>query len=219
MDELCIVIPMKCPTHAKQRLAGCLSADERQQLAISLYSNTLSFFRQHFPQLQVMVISESTAMLSLATAYGAHGLREIGKGGLNEALWQACQWVKSAGFTHQLIVPSDISLLDKQEFNQLLAAAEQYQVVIAKAKDGGTNALLTSPPDAITFHYGNCSAAKHLQAAQQQGVSCSQLLFANLSQDIDQGDDLERAIEQQPERFFSWRECSGKIGVKEGQYA
>ncbi|REG84269.1 2-phospho-L-lactate guanylyltransferase [Marinomonas pollencensis] len=219
MTHLCIVIPMKSPSCAKQRLAGCLSASERQQLAVSLYANTLAFFQQHFPQHQVVVISQSCVVLSLAKSYGAHGLREEGKEGLNEALWQACQWVKKAGFTHQVIVPSDISLLDKQEFDLLFAVATQQQVVIAQAKDGGTNALVSSPPDAIGFHYGLHSAAQHAQAAKRQGLSFCQLRLPHLAQDIDQGEDLDRAITQQAEHFLPWCETTRKWPVKERQYA
>lgn len=219
MSKLCIVIPMKCPTHAKQRLAGCLSDEEREHLAISMFTNTLAFFHRHFPALNILVISESTQMLSLAASYGANTLHEEGRNGLNSALSQACQWVRRAGFSHQIIVPSDIALLDKEEFSVLLDTAARHQVVIAKAKDGGTNALATSPPDAIALHYGKSSAAKHDAEAALRGLSCCQLLLPNLSQDIDQSDDLERAIAQQPKRFFAWRQRVVNEASKERQYA
>ncbi|MEL0612717.1 2-phospho-L-lactate guanylyltransferase [Marinomonas arenicola] len=219
MSKLCVVIPMKRPAHAKQRLAGCLSHREREQLAISMFTNTLMFFRRHFPALNMMVISESDEMLSLAASYGANTLREDGKKGLNGALSQACQWVKNAGFSHQIIIPSDIALLDQEEFSALLQAARCHQVVIAKAKDGGTNALATSPPDAIAFRYGTESAAKHDAEAGLQGLACCQLLLPNLSQDIDQSDDLERAIAQQPQRFSAWRRGADTPFIKERRYA
>ncbi|MEL0637052.1 MULTISPECIES: 2-phospho-L-lactate guanylyltransferase [Marinomonas] len=219
MSKLCIVIPMKCPKRAKQRLATCLPQVERESLAISMFQNTLAFFRTHFPDLQVMVISESSEMLALASSYSAQTVLEKGSKGLNGALLQACEWVNKAGFSHQMIVPSDIALLDKCEFSVLLKAAKRHQVVVAKAKDGGTNALVTSPPNAIDFHYGQNSAEKHGMDALDHDLSFCQLELPNLSQDIDQSDDLERAIAQQPERFLAWRHLSNTDLMKERQYA
>lgn len=219
MDSICLVIPMKCPQFAKQRLATCLPNAERETLAISLFRNTLAFFQTYFPRLQVMVISASSDMLALASAYSAETLLEEGNNGLNGALSQACQWVERAGFSHQLIIPSDIALLDQNEISTLLHTARCYQVVVANAKDGGTNALMTSPPNAIPFHYGENSAAKHSEDAQRLGLSYCQLDLVNLSQDIDQSDDLARAIAQQPERFLARCSLSVNPFSKERVYA
>ncbi|MGK0446216.1 MAG: 2-phospho-L-lactate guanylyltransferase, partial [Bermanella sp.] len=41
MNKLCIVIPMKSPSRSKQRLAGCLLDQERETLAVGLFTNTL----------------------------------------------------------------------------------------------------------------------------------------------------------------------------------
>ena len=205
LKKLCVVIPMNSPRRAKQRLASCLSDASREKLALNLFESTLVFFRYEFASLDVLVVSDSREILALAQRHGALCLFDEGGLGLNGALDRACQKVTSLSYAHQLIIPSDIAWLDKQEIHTLLMAARESDVVIAEAKDGGTNALLTSPPSAIAFHYGVHSALSHHQQAARRGLRCCSLQLPHLSLDIDHSDDLEQATQQQPNRFKTWR--------------
>ena len=204
MNKLCIVIPMKSPTRSKQRLAGCLLDQERETLAVGLFTNTLAFFHYHFPDLPVLVVSESEYVLKLAETHGAFTLFDSGVDGLNGALTSATNWIMNAGFTRQLIIPSDIALLERSEINTLLRAANVNQVVIARAKDGGTNALLLSPPNVIPFLYGENSASLHAQAAKDKSHACAMLNLENFALDIDNQRDLYQAAKFQPQRYRYW---------------
>ncbi|RBP78221.1 2-phospho-L-lactate guanylyltransferase [Marinomonas rhizomae] len=219
VDKLCVVIPMKSPKRSKQRLAGSLSDAARESLSLTLFENTLAFFQRHFPMLDVLVVSESLEVLALAQTYEANTLFEDGEKGLNGALYFACDWVKQSGYDSQLIVPSDIAALNPEEILSLLKEADDASVVIGVAKDGGTNALLTSPPDAIQFEYGCDSAAAHRANAVNNRLICRCLHLANLALDIDQSEDLKVAVIRQPERFNAWGGISEKTLTKERQYA
>ncbi|WP_191601213.1 2-phospho-L-lactate guanylyltransferase [Marinomonas algicola] len=219
MTQPCIVIPMKSPKRAKQRLSAHLSNAERESLALALFKKTLAFFQRHFPQLETLVVSESRSVLALAETYDAHTLFDDGRQGLNGALNRACTWVKQAGFSQQLIIPSDIAVLDQMEITALLQASENAQVVIALAKDGGTNALLTSPPDAIDFMYGHHSAQMHQANAVANAITCDCLQLPHLSLDIDLSHDLEKAIQQRPDLFKEWRLPLHSALFKETRYA
>jgi 2-phospho-L-lactate guanylyltransferase len=218
MDKLCVVIPMKSPQRSKQRLAGSLSDASRESLSLNLFQNTLNFFQQNFPMLDVLVVSESLEVLGLAQSYEANTLFDDGMNGLNGALRFACDWVKQSGYDSQLIIPGDIAVLDPKEILELIDAAQDTEVVIAVAKDGGTNALLTSPPDAIDFEYGKASASAHESNAANKKLICRSLHFTNLALDIDHSEDLHTAVVQQPERFKAWRECFISP-IKEHRYA
>jgi 2-phospho-L-lactate guanylyltransferase len=218
IDKLCVVIPMKSPTRSKQRLVGSLSDSSRESLSLTLFQNTLAFFKRHFPMLDVLVVSESLDVLSLAQSYETNTLFDDGSKGLNGALDFACDWVKQSGYDSQLIVPSDIAVLDYQEITSLIAAINEAQVVIAVAKDGGTNALLTSPPDAIDFQYGYESASAHKANALNNRLVCRSLHFDNLALDIYHSEDLQMAVIRQPKRFKAWKEPS-LLPTKEHQYA
>lgn len=217
-DKLCVVIPMKSPTRSKQRLIGSLSDSAREQLALSLFQHTLAFFQRHFPMLDVLVVSESLPVLQMAQTFEANTLFDDGEKGLNGALEFACDWVKQSGYDSQLIIPSDIAVLDKGEILTLITAVREAQVVIAVAKDGGTNALLTSPPDAIDFEYGCDSASAHQANARNNRLSCRNLHLPHLALDIDQGDDLQTAVMRSPKRFELWKKCFISP-IKERRYA
>ncbi|WP_394182737.1 2-phospho-L-lactate guanylyltransferase [Marinomonas posidonica] len=218
VNNLCVVIPMKSPAKGKQRLSSNLPAEARESLSLSLFETTLQFFQQHFPELDVLVVSESLDVLRLAQDYQANSLFDDGERGLNGALRFACDWVKQSGYDGQLIIPSDIAMLEKSEIQALLTAGLEAQVVIAVAKDGGTNALFTSPPDAIEFEYGCHSAVAHQTNAQMQQLSCRSLHLTHLSLDIDQKEDLSLASRRQPERFQFWHK-SLIASVKAVRYA
>ena len=217
-DKLCVVIPMKSPQRSKQRLANSMSNEARESLSLNLFHNTLAFFREHFPMLDVLVVSESLDVLGLAQSYEANTLFDDGEKGLNGALAFACDWVKQSGYDSQLIIPGDIAVLNPEEISQLIDAAKDTQVVIAVAKDGGTNALLTSPPDAINFEYGSNSAIAHKNNANAKQLDSQSLHFTNLALDIDHSDDLKKAVMQAPKKFEAWRECFISP-IKEGRYA
>lgn len=201
--SLCVVIPIKSPRRAKQRLSNALSNQEREQLALQMFQHTLEFFKTHFPEFDVLVVSESDVVLDIARDNEVKTFFTLESLGLNEDLQQASEWVRCSGYKSQLIIPADIAVLDVDEITSLLAVAQDHQVVVAVAKDGGTNALLTTPPDAIAFAYGHQSAELHCQQAQANELSLSRLNLPHLSFDIDEADDLEKAVMQQPKMYES----------------
>ena len=217
-DKLCVVIPMKSPQRSKQRLANSMTNEARESLSLNLFHNTLAFFQEHFPMLDVLVVSESLDVLGLAQSYEANTLFDDGEKGLNGALDFACDWVKKSGYDSQLIIPGDIAVLNPNEIRELIGAAYDAEVVIAIAKDGGTNALLTSPPDAIEFEYGNQSDRIHKGNAFENGLTCHSLNFTHLALDIDHSEDLKQAVIRAPERFNAWEKCLISP-VKERLYA
>jgi len=57
-------------------------------------------------------------------------------------------------------------------------------------RDGGTNALVCSPPDAMPFQFGSDSARKHLEEAAVRGMPNARLRMHAFFRDIDTPDDL-----------------------------
>jgi len=191
LDELNIVIPMKDPAEAKQRLREALTDSERSELALSLFEATLHFFRSQFAPAHLLVVTSSSYIRDIADRYDCSVLLESEARGLNEALEQATHWSLRHRFSHQLIVPADIAQLDTEEVEQLLSSCPAGQgIALAEADDGGTNALLTTPPDAIAFRFGLQSANAHQHQAQLRGLPSQRLQLTRLSQDIDRPADL-----------------------------
>ena len=191
LARTCVVIPMKNPADSKQRLRPALNSQQRSELAVQMFINTLEFFRRKFPSLCVVVVTPSAHIASLTLGHQHQVLLESRPRGLNKAVEHATEWSLQRGFRRQLIIPADIAELSQQEIRHILNALPVGDgVIIAAAKDGGTNALLCSPPDAIPFCFGTASARAHQLQAEAQGYACEVLELPKLGTDIDQPEDL-----------------------------
>ncbi|WP_108446988.1 2-phospho-L-lactate guanylyltransferase [Halomonas denitrificans] len=191
LDTL-IVIPVKDFGEAKSRLGQVLAPDRRSALARRLCERTLAFFRQRLPEHDLLVVTASSTIADLARRYDASVLMEPRPRGLSAAATLAAEWSRRQGYAAQLLIPADIAHLDEAELRQLLDAPRPGpSVLICPASDGGTNALLTTPPDVLPFHFGRNSSEAHRQAAQQQGVPCRMLDLEHLRFDLDTPEDLD----------------------------
>lgn len=190
MDKFIITIPMKDPKRAKTRLAGDLSSHQRQQLAIFLFQNTVKFFRQTYPDLPISTITASKQITAMAHEMGAYVIPEPFINGLNNAANLAASWAWKNGFHSLFIIPADIPVLVKIEIDELLNTSVEHDVVIAESKHGGTNALLLSLPNRLTFCYGGNSAKAHAKSAKKKSLKYYQCCLPHLSQDIDTLSDL-----------------------------
>ena len=74
--KLSIVIPMKSPERSKSRLAKVLSRNQRKKLTLGLFEKNLNFFRQRYPQYNVLVVTESKRIQEIAESHGAEVLLE-----------------------------------------------------------------------------------------------------------------------------------------------
>lgn len=186
-----IVIPVKDSRRSKRRLTPVLGANERARFARHLFRRTLAFFADRFPDEHISVVTPSRAMARIAKTYGATVIMEPGAAGLSAAAAFAAEWSARHGFDAQLLIPADIAELSAPEINRLLATIENGpSVTICVATDGGTNALLTSPPNVIRFDFGFGSSRRHAQSARQRRIPCKLLRMRNLSYDIDTPADL-----------------------------
>jgi len=191
MSSLIITIPVKGPARSKTRLADLLSLESRTNLVLRMFERTLRFFCREFPQYPILVVTDSELMANIAQEFGASIFMESQADGLNAAASRAAQRNRAAGYDKQLLVPADIALLSTREINQLISAAEKgSSVVVSRAKDGGTNGLLTSPPDVINFSFGEQSSASHIEHAALAGVKHTLLEQDLMSRDIDFPEDL-----------------------------
>lgn len=188
--ELIIAIPMKSPVFAKTRLAENLSVMQRQQLAIGLFQHTVAFFRQTYPEFPTVVVTASQEVAQIATSLAAYVLDEKVENGLNNAANLAKNWAMQKKFHALLIVPADIPVLHKTEIDTLLQLSKNFSVVIAESIHGGTNALLVSPPNSLTFQYGKNSATLHAALAKRKQLDYYRLQCYHLSRDIDTLPDL-----------------------------
>jgi len=191
-----IVIPLRDPYTAKQRLAGVLSSHQRAELVQHLFQKNLDLLTRRFPQIHKLVVTDSQMISALAASQGASVLLEEQAKGLTEAVELATRWSLDKGFESQLVLPADLADLDCDELQYLLDYPRpDLSLLVCPAKDDGTNALMTTPPDVIPFWFGKNSAVEYLNRARSRNVHCERVVLQNMKFDVDTPEDLERFLQ------------------------
>jgi 2-phospho-L-lactate/phosphoenolpyruvate guanylyltransferase len=180
------IIPVSRFSNAKTRLSPTLTADERENLLKSMLKDVIKVLKNCVDG--VLVISSDKDVLDYVKKLNVSSLEEVGNIDLNGALNQAVKWC-SKYCSQALIVPSDIPLIQEEHINKLLDKGKEFDVVIAPAKGGGTNALLC-PTQGMKMNFGECSFFKHLKEAKINGFSYYVFDSFYLSMDVNTAEDL-----------------------------
>ena len=193
---LWVTIPAKPLIDGKSRLAPVLPAAQRIALAHHLAQRTLAVVSSVAGIAGVVVVSRDPKILRLAEEVGALPLVEPADGemesgekewSLNRAIGQAAAFVRQKKADALLFLPTDLPLLQARDIDSIVRAWKRRRncVVIAPSHDGGTNALLLAPPDAIAPAFGLDSFARHTQLARQKGLHIEVVESHALAWDMD----------------------------------
>ena len=109
----------------------------------------------------------------------------------------AATWLARQRAEGMIALPGDIPLVPLSEVEQVLAVHETSRgLTIVPAQDElGSNCIAVSPPDLISFHFGNNSFKPHLRAAEEAGVTPKIVRLPGIGLDIDRPDDLASLLE------------------------
>jgi 2-phospho-L-lactate/phosphoenolpyruvate guanylyltransferase len=173
------VVPMKSMDLAKGRLAAVLDPAGRRALARQMLDHVLETLRQ----------------AGVSSVRVANGNRD-----LNADVAAAAHLVQGEGATDLLLVMADLPYLAADDIAALIEAGRQSPVVIAEAKDGGTNALLLRPPTVLDFAFasGQPSASRHAERARAAGIEPAIVRRPGLARDIDTPADLAALASDHP---------------------
>ena len=187
--RLCAVVPVKEVAQAKQRLAGVLSASQREQLALAMFEDLLVALSSELSD--ILVVTVDPAAIALATRFGARVTPEGARDGHTGAVTTAARRLV-AEQRDMLAIPADIPLVQAADIRHLIAAhGEAPAFTIVPARDElGSNAILMSPADAVPLRFGDNSYFPHLAAARVQGIASRVVRLPRIELDIDRPDDL-----------------------------
>lgn len=200
-----VVIPAKEPDGAKSRLSEVLQPWQRRELAIALFRQTLQFFADLPDAPHVLVVTDSQEMAGIARASNAEVLFEEEAKGETAAVNLATAWSLAHGYASQLVIPADMAALDRKEIEQLLGASLPAPSVIfcPATDDDGTNAILSTPPDAVPFRFGARSFPDYCRRAEALGVPHEVRRLRSLVLDLDTPEDLDRYLQSpQPSAVY-----------------
>jgi 2-phospho-L-lactate guanylyltransferase len=188
---LMAVIPAKSLDRAKQRLAQALPPAARRDLVCRMLEQALAALAGAGIGRRV-VATRDPALAALAAQHGAIVFDPGIEDDLNATAAAAAAHARREGATSLLLLAGDLPWIGPEDVVAMIDAAAGARVVIAEAKDGGTNALLLTPPDAIPFAFatGAPSAAHHAELAEARGLAPILLQRPGLARDIDLPADL-----------------------------
>jgi 2-phospho-L-lactate guanylyltransferase len=186
------LLPSKPLAIAKSRLAPHLADSDRRALCYAMFHDVLEclFRAQHVDA--VAVVTADPSLLDLSRRMGALAIDEGHPRGLNGAAALGTKHCMERGARSVLIVLSDLPSLTVEEVDALFVDLPPApHVRIARSHDGfGTNGLLRTPPTAVSTRFGGRSFFDHISAAEDAGVSHSEVELPGLGFDVDTIDDL-----------------------------
>ena len=120
----------------------------------------------------------------------AAGLKPSPKLQLNAALTQAARYAVARGATKVLILPTDMPNLTAEDVQAMASPRGRGpQIIIAPSRDGGTNALMLQPGQAIPFAFGRDSFRRHRRLAMEAGIPVRVVESDSLLFDVDLPED------------------------------
>jgi FO synthase/2-phospho-L-lactate guanylyltransferase len=185
-----ILIPLKNPVGAKRRMAPLLTEQERENLSWAMFRDLIEVVRGL--DAPVAIVTSSEAAAGLAHREGWQVLEEESQISESESIDNASKRLCRLGVSSVLRLPADLPLLRTADIEQILAAASQYDVVLAPSHDLlGTNAILRSPPDRFPSRFGHNSFVFHIMEALQTEADIRIVHNSRLGWDLDHPSDLE----------------------------
>lgn len=189
---LCAVVPVKSFDRAKQRLGGLLSCEEREALAHAMLKDVLSALADAPSLAGMTVITGDAQANAMARAAGARIIADADDAGETAAVTLAARHLADMGHESILVIPADVPLITPADIEALIAAHRPAPslTLVPATGDGGTNALVCSPPQLIPFAFGEGSFRKHGDGARARGIDPVILHLDRLGCDIDRPDDV-----------------------------
>jgi 2-phospho-L-lactate guanylyltransferase len=188
------LVPVKRLAEAKTRLASALEPRARRALMRGLVEHVLGELAQVSELEEVRVVTSDAEVVALA---GRCGVGFVSDAGLpwNEGLVHALAQLRPAPAA-VAFVSADLPLLRARDVSTLLAEAPPRGAAIARARDGGTNALVLRPPDVLAPGFGAAgSAAVHAERARAGGNEARIVDVPGLALDLDTPDDARDCLE------------------------
>jgi 2-phospho-L-lactate/phosphoenolpyruvate guanylyltransferase len=186
------VVPVKERDRAKERLAPLLPPALRQRLALAMLEDVLAALAATPGLAGLALVTVDPAAGPLARHYDARIIEAGARDGHTGAVTAAARLLLAEGRAGMLTMPGDVPLATSVEIASLLAAhGPSPAFTIAPSHDeGGSNAVLLSPPDAVPLRFGVDSFFPHLRAAEARGIRPNVLRLPGIALDIDNPEDL-----------------------------
>lgn len=190
MDAVWALVPLKPLSTGKSRLADVLSPAERARLVRHMAEDVLQALRGSRVLTGIALLGADDATAELAREFDCSLLTDDRSGDPCANLDRAAARLGREGADTVMILPADLPTLTSVDIDALVLTHDRGVTIAIAERDGGTNALLLTPPGVIGCLFGADSAARHLKAARERGVPGCALPLPAFARDIDTVDDV-----------------------------
>lgn len=185
------IVPVKPLNLGKSRLCQVLTDLQRTELNQQLFQNTISVLKQVPKISEILVVSRDSNVLTIARASGLRTVQENGNPELNQALLRASVFAQVYSPEGVIIVPADLPLLQPADVEMVIEKNHVPPVVVIAPdrRKEGTNMLLVSPAQLITYSFGKESFKTHLALAKASGARVEIVENERIALDLDLPED------------------------------
>lgn len=184
------LVPIKDFAKAKSRLGAVLTAKQCARLAACMAADVITSLRHCAGIGHVVCLGEEPLIREFSEEHDCKFIAEMADAGLLANLDHAARQLQENGARTLLIVPSDLPTITTVDLDALLEDHQGGLTICPAVRDGGTNALVISPPTGIHFLFGEQSCARHIHAAEAAGLEHHVVHSAAFRCDIDRPADL-----------------------------
>lgn len=185
-----IILPVKHLRDSKSRLKDVLSDEQRWQFSYLMVMDTLQTLYSSDHVQGVTMISSDQSLSQLAEQHHVDFILTNKDSGYSKDAMDAINTLSQNDVDKIAIIPTDLPQLSHHDLESLDNAHEQGVTLCAAEKDGGTNALVFTPPLAIPLLFGLDSYKNHQQAAKDRGIIVKTVQASGMQRDVDRPDDL-----------------------------
>ncbi len=188
------LVPVKEITHSKQRLAKVLELREREGLVLAMLRDVLTAIQEVDEFDGVLLVSRSQKIQALAREFVSDIFMESAGSDHSRAVIEGNEYLQNRyRVESSLVLSGDVPRVTPDDIRQVIEYHERISLV-PNASGEGTNAVLTSPPNAIACQFGGASLLRHIASADTAGLNARIAQNENIAHDIDDPHDLGQAI-------------------------
>ena len=191
------LVAVKARSERKARLAGGLTAAERERLSETMLADVLAALRGSRSIDAVAVVTAEADLVGPPVLV----LPDPGNG-LNDALSSAVEKLQARGATQLLVLHADLPFATPAEIDRFVEAGRATPVAIAPDRRGtGTNALFLRLPTPFRFRFGEESCSRHVDEAALHGMPVRLVRLPGLEMDVDEPSDLAELLQRGGPRY------------------
>ncbi len=188
-----VLLPLKRPDGAKQRLAGFLNFEQRERLFWAMLEDVAIAIEEAALPDKIVTVTSSEQVLKYARGRGWEVLLESEQRSESASVDDASLKLSRQGVNSVLRIPGDVPLLCASDVDEILDQSEFSQsCVLVPSRNGkGTNAILRTPPNVFPSRFGENSFELHRMEAENRDVSVRIHKSDRLALDVDTPSDIE----------------------------